>query len=97
MRMDALPCVKGEIVKKDHIFLQFTGVLDMQKEELYEMDIVFRGKGADKFIVRWNSKHTGWCITELDSEIALEELTQENAMHMRRLCSYFESSLNEKY
>jgi hypothetical protein len=97
LRMDALPCVRGEIKKKDHIFLQFTGVFDKQQEELYEMDIVFRGKGADKFIVRWNVKHTGWCITDLDNEIPIEELTQDIGANLRRLCSYFESTLNEKY
>ncbi len=97
MRMDSLPCVRGELKLKDHVFLQFTGVVDMEQEELYEMDIVFRGRGADKFLVRWNKKHTGWCITELESEVPLEVLTQDTATHLRRLCSFFESTLNDKH
>jgi hypothetical protein len=93
MRMDALPCVKGELKKKDHVFLQFTGFLDRHEEELYDMDIVFRG--ADKLMIQWNPKHTGWCITEFEKTNIIEELSQDNALQLRRLCSYFESTLNK--
>jgi len=34
MRLNSIDCVKGELVKKDHILLQFTGLYDKQKEEI---------------------------------------------------------------
>lgn len=90
VRPDNIPCVKGELKKKDHVFLQFTGYYDLQEEELYEMDIVF--KGAEKFMIQWNANHTGWCLTYVSSEVVIEILTAKTAQGIRRLCSYFESA-----
>lgn len=89
MRLDTLPCVKGELSMPKHIFLQFTGMLDKQQEELYEMDVVFRN--AEKYLVQWHVNYTGWCLTHYESNVVLEQLTPQNAGELRRLCSYFES------
>jgi hypothetical protein len=58
MRLDSISCAKGELFKKDHILLQFTGLVDNQVEEIYEMDIVL--VDTRKFIVRWSDVHCGW-------------------------------------
>jgi hypothetical protein len=46
VRLDTISCVKGELVKKDHILLQFTGQHDLHGEELYEQDIVIVGSSS---------------------------------------------------
>lgn len=89
VRLESIPCDKGQLKKKHHILLQFTGCLDEQKQELYEMDVVL--KGSEKMVIQWNETHTGWCLTPMESKIVLEPLTSANAAYLKRLCSYFES------
>jgi hypothetical protein len=36
MRLNSIDCNKGELFKKDHILLQFTGLFDKEDEEIYE-------------------------------------------------------------
>ena len=40
MRLNSIDCNKGELFKKDHILLQFTGLLDREGEEVYELDVL---------------------------------------------------------
>jgi hypothetical protein len=90
MRLDSISCVKGELVKKDHIILQYTGLVDKQLEELYEMDIVLIG--SSKFVIQWSAEKNGWAFTALMKKEQPQLLTKETAQTMMRLCSYFESS-----
>jgi hypothetical protein len=66
MRLNSIDCNKGELNKKDHILLQFTGLYDKQKEEIYDMDVLMIG--SDKFIVNWDHERNGWALAKLSSE-----------------------------
>lgn len=89
MRLNSIDCVKGELVKKDHILLQFTGLIDNQDEEVYDMDVLLWN--SRKFIMYWEERSRGWKLTSLDIQ-QKEELQHERVREMTRLCSYFESS-----
>jgi hypothetical protein len=86
MRLNSIDCVRGELFKKDHILLQFTGLVDDQGEEVYDMDVLL--SDSRKYVVRWEAALNGWKLSALESSEALP-LTRIGAM--RRLCSYFES------
>jgi hypothetical protein len=89
MRLDNISCVKGELIKKDHILLQYTGMVDKQLEELYEMDVVLID--SEKFVIHWSAERNGWVFTSVKKRRSSQELTQQYATSMIRLCSFFES------
>jgi hypothetical protein len=90
MRLDNIGCTRGELLKKDHIILQFTGMTDKQHEEIYEMDLVLIG--SVKYVILWSSERNGWSYMRADKSSNQVDLTTEAARSMMRLCSYFESS-----
>jgi hypothetical protein len=91
MRLNSIDCVRGELTKKDHILLQFTGMFDKQEEEIYEMDVLL--KGNEKFLVRWNEAWNGWYFTPIENENERQALIKSEAAQMIRLCNYFEGSV----
>jgi hypothetical protein len=93
MRLNSIDCVKGELIKKDHILLQFTGLYDKQEEEIYDMDVLLLD--SYRFIMYWDEKMKGWKLTSLDKPLK-EELHHERVREMTRLCSYFESERSVK-
>lgn len=89
LKLSSIDCLKGELFKKDHFLLQFTGQRDKHEEEIYEMDIVMIS--STKFVVTWDEENNGWFLTDLESEKKADRYTKEVAGKSVRLCSYFES------
>ena len=89
MRLNSIDCIKGELFKKDHILLQFTGMYDKQKDEIYEMDIVLIG--SEKFLVMWDTARNGWVLVTMASLSDPQPFVEGVAGKSVRLCSYFES------
>jgi hypothetical protein len=89
MRLNNIDCKKGELFKKDHILLQFTGLYDKQNDEIYEMDVMLMG--GEKYLVIWNDERNGWNLVTLTDRAATAPFLKENSEKMTRLWSYFES------
>ena len=89
MRLNAIDCKKGELIKADHILLQFTGLYDKQKDEIYDMDVLLIG--ADKFVVCWNEERNGWSLVNLSNESEKKDFLAEVSQKATRLWSYFET------
>ncbi|QOI97555.1 MAG: hypothetical protein HRU69_08660 [Flammeovirgaceae bacterium] len=92
VKLSTIDFKKGVLYKKDHVLLQFTGMLDKHDEEIYEMDILM--KQDKKYLVRWHEQQNGWYILHLPAQASLEPLRNEEARTMKRLWSYFESEAN---
>jgi hypothetical protein len=94
MRLNNIECVKGELVKKGHVLLQFTGLHDKQNEELYELDVILIGK--DRYVIVWNAGTSGWAFQRLPATDtgSLEPFVLSVAQDAMRLWSYFESAEN---
>jgi hypothetical protein len=92
MRLNSIDCIKGELFRKHHILLQFTGLYDKQEEEIYEMDMVLiAGK---KFIVSWDSDQNGWGVSAFPDGVA-SPFVKGISKTAVRICSYFESEKTE--
>jgi len=88
MRLNSIECNKGELIKKDHILLQFTSLYDKEGEEIYEMDVLM--VSLTKFVVFWNEAKNGWYYFPLENQAAQTPFLREEAEKMKRFCSYFE-------
>lgn len=89
MRLNSIDCVKGELIKKGSILLQFTGLHDKQEEEIYDMDLLL--KNSEKFIVRWNVEQNAWEVRSFPEGKESRPLAGTFTSQVIRLCSYFES------
>ncbi|MEQ1585481.1 MAG: YopX family protein [Cyclobacteriaceae bacterium] len=88
MRLNSIECNKGELVKKDHVLLQFTGLYDKEGEEIYEMDVLL--VSLDKFVVFWNESLNGWYYSPLTDLNVRTPFLINDSERMKRFCSYFE-------
>jgi hypothetical protein len=89
MRLGNIDCKRGELFKKDHIILQFTGLHDKHGDEIFEMDIVMIG--SEKYLIRWDDERNGWVIAKLSSPVTGEPFLKSTAEKTARLWSYFEA------
>jgi YopX protein len=88
MRLNSIECSKGELLKKDHVLLQFTGLVDKEGEEIYDQDILLIY--SEKHLVFWNDDKNGWFYRPLEKKEMSEPFVLAVAGKMRRFCSYFE-------
>jgi hypothetical protein len=90
MRLNSIDCNKGELFKKDHILLQFTGLYDKQGEEVYDMDVLLIY--SDKYLVFWDEEKGGWFYCALENRANILPFREADGLKMKRFCSYFELS-----
>jgi len=88
MRLNSIECNKGELIKKDHVLLQFTGLYDKEGDEIYEMDVLM--VSLDKFVVFWNESQNGWYYSPLKDLNSKTLFLLNDSQRMKRFCSYFE-------
>ena len=88
MRLNSIECLKGELVKKEHILLQFTGLLDSDGEEIYDRDVLLIH--YTKYLVFWDDEKNGWFYSPLEKPAEQEPFLSPVATKMKRFCSFFE-------
>jgi hypothetical protein len=89
MRLNSIECNKGELFKKDHILLQFTGMTDVNGDEIYEMDTLIISN--EKYVVFWNEVgNGGWFFYPLKNPNDKKIFPPDQAAKMIRLGNYFE-------
>ncbi len=92
VRLNSIDCNRGELVKKNHILLQFTGFHDREGEEIYDRDVLLID--YVKFLVFWDDDKKGWFYCSIDKPNGSLSFHAPIAEKMRRFCSHFE--LNKK-
>jgi hypothetical protein len=93
MRLNSIECKRGELFKKDHILLQFTGLYDKQEDEIYEMDVIMINH--EKFVVEWDPVRNGWILSTLKNRAITAPFLKDSSLKATRLWSYFESERKE--
>lgn len=90
IRLDSIECNKGELIKKGHVLLQFTGIVDKNGDEIYEMDVLLISD--QKYVVFWDEQKNGWYYYPLKNPKDHQHFLPSQAEKMVRLGSRFELS-----
>lgn len=93
MRLNSIDCVKGELFRKNHILLQFTGLYDEQEDEIYEMDLMLID--GRKYLVCWDTTLNGWGLSVLPDSGNRQPFLNDLSRRARRICNYFESQKSQ--
>lgn len=88
MRLDSIQCIKGELMKRNHIILQFTGLYDKEGTEIYEMDVLL--DNINRYVVFWSEPDNGWSYRSLINQSEILHFNNDVAQRLKRFCSYFE-------
>lgn len=88
MRLNSIDCHRGELFKKGHILLQFTGMLDKNGDEIYEMDTLLIS--SEKFVVYWNEEKNGWFYFSVRNPGETQIFLAWQAGKMVRLGNFYE-------
>jgi hypothetical protein len=88
MRLNSIDFQKGELFKKNHILLQFTGLHDKDGEEIYDQDITLID--YTQFRIFWNVEKNGWFYCPLLKPQQQEPFVAGIPEKMKRFCNYFE-------
>jgi hypothetical protein len=94
MRLNSIDCIKGELIKKDHVLLQFTGLLDKDGEEIYDLDILTIS--LERYIVFWNEAQNGWFYSPVKNRDSHSPFLFKVAAGMKRFCNSFELTEKEE-
>lgn len=88
MRLNSIDCQKGELVKKNHILLQYTGLDDVEGNEIYDADVLLIG--YDQYTVFWEESQSGWYYAPVTRGVEAQPFVASVAARMRRFCSGYE-------
>jgi len=88
MRLNSIDCNKGELIKRGHILLQFTGLHDCDAEEIYELDVLMLS--LEKYVCFWNRGTNGWHIAPIVNLADSRSFLSDSAIKMRRFGSYYQ-------
>ena len=87
VRLHTIDCVRGELVKDDHILLQFTNLHDKHGEEIYDRDVLLIDN--TRYTIYWDDAFNTWALHAVDKPVM--QARNEIVMHTVRLRSFFET------
>lgn len=88
MRLNSIECEKGELLKPNHVLLQFTGLYDKEGEEIYELDVLL--VNYTQYVTFWNSDTHGWFFAPVQELENRQPLTATVTGNMKRFCNFYE-------